>query len=267
MSFLRRLFKRKVTKKRLDSKLKRFISRFGETSDAKTVEKFLKENEMKDEFLSYLVKIKFAKGSEKERLIKEAKKIADKIPSFKGWPEKPVKFWDIESLSWRTKIPVHVRLFIRKELLKRIKLGGLNLSLGAGSYPYIEDSVLVDISSEMLKAVEPAVKFKRKLVYDLEKGNLPFKDSVFDTVTMVFVINYLKNLETVFKEIYSVLKKKGKVIIVQSGKLLEELYIRQEKKQYKADELKKLLEKIGFKVKVEKKRIKRTQLVFVEAIK
>jgi len=261
------MFRRKITKEKIQSKIKRFISRFGKTSDAKSVQKFLEEDEIKDEFLSYLVKIKFAKGPEKDRLVKEAKSIADKIPEFKGWPEKPIKFWDIEALGWKTKIPSHVRLFIRKELFKKIKLGGLNLSLGPGSYPYIEDSVLVDISSEMLKAVEPAVKFKRKLVYDLDEGSLPFKDNIFDNVTMVFVVNYLTNLEKMLKEIYRVLKKKGRLIIVQSAKALDDWYVGQEKKQWKPKELVSLLKQSGFEVKLQNKTAKRTKLVFIEALK
>jgi len=267
MSFLRRLFKGKVTKEKLDNKINRFISRFGKIADIRKVEKFRKETELKDKFFEKFFKIGFAKGAEKERVIKEAKEIADKIPEFRGWPEKPVKFWDIEAFSWRLKIPSHVRLFIRKELLKRIPLGGLNLALGPGSYPYIEDSVLVDFSEEMLRAVEPAVKFKKKLVYDLDKGKLPFKDSVFDTVTMVFVVDYLSRLQNAFKEIYRVLKKNGKLVIVQSGKLLEDWYLRQEKKQYTLSELENLLKKAGFSVKIEKKKAKRTKLVFIEGVK
>lgn len=267
MSFLRRLFARKITKEKLDNKIKRFVSRFGEIDEVKKVEKFRKQAELKDRFFDKFFKISYVKGEEKDKLIAEAKEIADKIPEFRGWPEKPVKFWDIEALSWKIKIPSYVRLFIRKELLKKIPLGGLNLALGPGSYPYIEDSVLVDFSSEMLKAVEPAVKFKKKLVYDLDKGKLPFKDSVFDTVTMVFVVDYLSRVGNGFKEIYRVLKKNGKLIIVQSAKMLDEWYVKQETKQWKTDELSKLLKETGFKVKVEKKRVKKTQLVFVEAVK
>jgi len=258
-------FRRKITKEKIDEKIKRFISRFGVIPEIKEIQKIEKQAELKDKFFDVFFKISFAKGAEKDKLISEAKKIANKIPLFKGWPEKSVKFWDVEAFAWRTKIPSHVRLFIRKELLKRIPLGGINLSLGPGSYPYIEDSVLVDISPEMLKAVEPTVKFTRKIVHDLEKGKLPFKDNSFDTVTMVFVVNYLSKLP--FKEIYRVLKKKGKLIIVQSAKMLDDWYVKQEKKQYSASELKKLLADAGFKAKVEKKKVKRTKLVFIEGVK
>jgi SAM-dependent methyltransferase len=261
------LFRRKITKEKIDNKIKKFISRFGNTPDIKRIQRMEKDMDIRERFFELFFKISFSKGEERKRLIKEAKKIADKIPEFKGWPEKTVKFWDVEAMSWKTKVPSFVRLFIRKELLKKVPFKKLNLALGSGSCPYIEDSVLVDFSSEMLKAVEPSVKFRKKIVHDLDKGKLPFGNNSFDSVTMVFVVNYLGKIEKVLKEVFRILKKRGKLIIVQSAKMLDDWYVKKEKKQWKTEELSKLLKKIGFKVKVEKKKIKRTQLVFVEAIK
>jgi SAM-dependent methyltransferase len=263
-----KFLKRSVTKEKLDSKISRFISRFGKTKEIKEVEKLREQEELKDRFLGIFMKIGFARDkAEKQELIKKAKETADKTADLKGWPEKAAKFWDVEAAGWKAKIPYYVRQFIRKELLRRIPPGGLNLSLGPGSYPYIEESVLVDISEEMLKAAEPTVKFKKKIVHDLDKGYLPFKNNSFDTVTMVFVVNYLRNPEDVFREIYRVLKKKGKLIIVQSAKMLDDWYAKQEKKQYKAEELKKLLAAAGFMARIEKKKVKRTKLIFAEFTK
>jgi len=259
------LFRRKITKEKIDNKIKKFISRFGNTPEIKRIQRIERDMDKREKFFELFFKISFAKDEERKRLIREAKKIADKIPEFKGWPEKTVKFWDVEAMSWRMKVPSFVRLFIRKELLKKAKK--LNLALGSGSCPYIEDSVLVDFSTEMLKAVEPSFKFSKKIVYDLDKGKLPFGDNSFDSVTMVFVVNYLSRAEKVFREVFRILKEKGKLIIVQSAKMLDDWYVKKEKKQWKTEELSKLLKKIGFKVKVEKKKIRRTQLVFVEAIK
>lgn len=196
--------------------------------------------------------------------MKKAKALADKIPEFRGWP-KGRKFWDIEALSWVIKIPPHVREFIKKELLNVIKPGSLNLALASGSYPYIKDSVLLDYSKKMLENV--TVKYRKKVIHDLQKIPWPFKSNTFDSITAVFIIDYLKNLKQVFKEARRILKTKGKLIIVQSAKPLGEFYKTKLVKEYKPDEIVKLLKQAGFRAKQESKRVKNTYLVFIEARK
>jgi ubiquinone/menaquinone biosynthesis C-methylase UbiE len=44
--------------------------------------------------------------------------------------------------------------------------------------------------------------------------NLPFKDSPFELVTMLHVIEHIKNDEAALREIYRVLKKDGTALIV-----------------------------------------------------
>ena len=44
--------------------------------------------------------------------------------------------------------------------------------------------------------------------------NLPFKDSSFELVTMLHVIEHIKNDEAALREIYRVLKKDGAALIV-----------------------------------------------------
>ena len=192
----------------------------------------------KEDFLNTLLRLSYIKDkTRRKQLIKKAKSLAEKIPEFKGWP-KAKKFWDIESSAWNVKIPNHVRRFIRKELLNRIKPGGLNLALGSGSYPYIKDSVLVDYSEKMLEQV--IVKCKKKVIHNIQKIPWPFKDNQFDSITAVFILNYLKNLMHVFKEARRVLKPMGKLIIVQSAKQLGEFYRLAEAKSYKPEEIIKL---------------------------
>ncbi len=227
--------------------------------------KIIKLENLKDDFLNILLRLTYIRDRKKRKeLMKKAKKIADKIPEFRGWP-KGKKFWDVEALAWVVKIPKHVRQFIKKELMKRIKPGGINLSLGSGSYAYVKESVLLDYSEKMLEMV--VVKFKKKVVHDIQKIPWPFKKNTFDSISAVFIINYLKNLKKVFKEAKRILKPKGKLIIVQSAKQLGEFYRTKEVKEYKPEEIKKILEQMGFKTKVEEKKTKRTSLMFIEGRK
>ena len=226
--------------------------------------RLIKQENLKDEFFNILLRLTYITDKNKRKtLIKKAKTIADKIPALKGWPKKE-KFWDAESGSWIVKIPKHVRQFIRKELLKKIRPGTLNLSLGSGPYPYIKDSVLIDYSEKMLENV--LIKYKKKIIHDIQKIPWPFEDNQFDTITAVFIVNYLKNLKSIFKEARRILKPKGKIIIVQSAKQIGNFYQQAEKKQYKPEEIIKILKQLNFKTKLEKKKIKNTHLVFIEAM-
>jgi SAM-dependent methyltransferase len=167
-------------------------------------------------------------------------------------------FWDMISYTWESKIPEEIRKAIKKRLSK---LKGDNLSLGCGCCPYVKDSVLVDFSEQMLKFAEG----KEKHIVDLNKAKLPFSDNSFDSVTMVFVVDYLNNLDKLLKEVKRVLKKDGKLIVVNSKKPIDKFYRRHEKKHYSSDELTGLLK--DFDVNVEEKKIGNRVLVFIEGKK
>ena len=64
---------------------------------------------------------------------------------------------------------------------------------------------------------------------------------VNDNITAVFIVDYLDNLRNALKEAKRVLKKNGKLIIINSKKPISSFYQIQEKKFWKANELKKLL--------------------------
>lgn len=223
------------------------------------------KEKLKEDFLNILLQLSYVRDKKKRmQLMKKAKSLAQKIPEFKGWP-KAKKFWDVEALTWLIKIPKHIRQFIRMELLKKIKPGSLNLALGSGSYPYIKESVLLDYSEKMLEQV--AIKYKKKIIHDIQEIPWPFKNNSFDSITAVFIINYLKNLRQVFKEAKRVLKPKGKIIIIQSAKPLGEFYRTIESKQYKPEEIIKALKQNKFMTTLKEKKIKRTSLVFIEGVK
>jgi len=264
------LFKKENIKnleKEIDNKIKKFIKKFGKTKEIKEFQEITKQDKLKDDFFDIIFKLSYISNKkQREGLIKKAKNLADKIPELRGWPDDSKAFWGAEAYTWLLKIPKKVREEIKKELLKRIPLGKLNLSLGSGSYPYVEESVMLDFSTEMLKSVPP-IKYKARLEYDLEKGTLPFKNNSFDTITMVFIIDYLKNLKPVLKEAKRVLKPKGKLILINAKKPIDKWYRKHEVRQYTKNQIKSLLKQAGFKTKIEEKKIDKITLFIAEGIK
>lgn len=186
----------------------------------------------RDEFFNLLFMISYSKGNKRAELIKKAKKKADKIPEFKGWPSNNKIFWDVESFGWNGRISKNVREFIKKELKKRAK--GKCIELGSGSYPYLKKSVVLDFSQEMLDQI----KGHKKVLHNLNE-KLPFKDKSFDTVCMCFVVDYVDDLKAVLEEIKRVGKR---IIIVQSKKPISDYYHKHEVKYWKGKELAKLLD-------------------------
>ena len=212
-------------------------------------------DELRDAFFNKLFFLGYTKDNKKrKKLFDDAKVLAKKIPELKGWPSDSKIFWNVEAYGWKNKIPYEVREFIKKE----IKVNGKVLSLGSGCYPYVKNSVLVDISKDMLDLA----KAKRKIVHDLNE-KLPFKNNSFDSATLIFVIDYIKNITGLIKEVKRVLKKNGKLIIVQNKAVVDDYYRIQEKKHIVGDNLKKLLK--DFKIDYSEKDILDKKLVFVEA--
>jgi SAM-dependent methyltransferase len=206
-----------------------------------------------DDFYSLLFKIHTSRNRlEKYCMIKKAKEIASRIPYLKDWPNGSI-FWDTESGMWAVNIEKDVREFVKNELKALLKKNSKNLCLGSGNYPYWNDSVLLDFSQKMLDSA-PA-KFE-KVLFDLEsKKKLPFPDSRFDSCTMIFVTNYLKSLNHVFKESRRVLKKGGRFAIINLDGFTSELYVEQEKSHHSAKELANMLGKSGFSADAYKKKL------------
>ena len=244
-------------KKDIDKRIKRLVEA-GKAKEVLKFRNFQEQEDLKDAFYNKLFFGGYTKDKKKrEKLLKEAKELAKNIPELKGWPRESRIFWDTEAYGWKTRIPKTIREAIKKE----INLDGLNLSLGAGSYCYADNSVALDISKEMLKEN----KAKKKVVHDLEEKKLPFKDATFDSATLIFVVDYITNLRNVFREVKRVLKNNGKMIIVQSKKPVDDFYRIQEKKHMKEKDLKKLLP-IGMKTRVTEKKLENKEFLFFEAI-
>ncbi|MDX1903954.1 MAG: class I SAM-dependent methyltransferase [Thermonemataceae bacterium] len=86
----------------------------------------------------------------------------------------------------------------------------------------------IEFSKAMLKeASKRNQKYLRNGKLDLYLGNsnqIPFEDSIFDLIFCVNVVYFWENLEEHFKEIYRVLKPKGKLYIgIRPKEILEKL--------------------------------------------
>ncbi len=254
-------------RKHLLEKIEKLSKKHKELNQLKEMEI---QEELKDRFFELLLKIRYAKAKirnretrireQRDELIKKAELIADKIPEFRGWPHGS-KFWDIESFGWLGNIPQKVRESVSYELSKRIAKGR-TLSLGSGNYPYIDDSVMLDYSEEMLNSAD---KSNKKILYDLNNQQLPFKDISFDSATLVFVLNYLEAPKQLFMEIRRILRKNGKLIIIQPAKPISYFYKKKEKKQWSSSEIINLLS--GFKASITNKTEYGLGLSYIEAVK
>ncbi len=96
------------------------------------------------------------------------------------------------------------------------KLSGNNLDIGGGWYRYYENSHVVDISPACLEYnLTPP---ERKHVFDLDTisdgARLPFDDHVFDSATMVSVIQYLPSPWDVVGEVGRVLKPGAELYVI-----------------------------------------------------
>lgn len=237
--------------KKIDSKIKRLKNN--------KVKDFHEREVLRDSFYNKLFLYNYTKDNKKRKeLFNEAKEIASRLPDLKGWPNDPKIFWDVESYGWSMRIKKEVREFISKELSKKTK--GEVLSLGSGSCPYVENAVLVDISEKMLGSAKGC---REKIVFDVEKADLPFKEKRFDCAALVFLLDYIKDPQKLIQRVLKVLKKGGKIFIVQNKKPVDDFYRVHEKKHLAAKELRLLLK--GMNSKISEKKIAGNVLVFAEA--
>ncbi len=155
----------------------------------------------------------------------EVQKSAEKVTWAKGYPKNKEAFWNCEAFMWSRKIDSKKRELIRLELLKKIQLESVNnLDLGSGSYCYIP-SVAFDCSMKMLEFNDSAIQ---KVEGDLQ-SKWPFDNAFFTSVTAVFVLNYISDLDFVFCEVRRVLVNGGKFVAVISANGVSDLHQKHEK--------------------------------------
>ncbi|MBI2665843.1 class I SAM-dependent methyltransferase [Candidatus Woesearchaeota archaeon] len=115
------------------------------------------------------------------------------------------------------------------------------MDLGCGAHSYIP-SVGLDISPKMLQFNDNCSK---KIVGDLEK-KMPFEDEVFDSVTAIFLFNYIVNYQQLLQEIYRILKKNGVLVAVLSCKEINEWQRQKQVNSFTAKEWKQNIKNARF---------------------
>lgn len=111
-------------------------------------------------------------------------------------------------------------LKVRKKLLPFVEKEDVVLDLACGTgqsaEPFIKKGckvIGIDISSEMLKIARKKYKFQKLYQYDLEDGfkRLRFKKNLFSGIMAVGILEFLKNLGKIIKEVAELTKPGGYV--------------------------------------------------------
>lgn len=177
------------------------------------------------------------------------KKLSEKVSWAKGWPKNKVAFWNSEAFMWQTKIDKEKREDISakiSEIIQSNRQGnGKNLDLGAGAYSYIP-SVAIDISSKMLQLNEVAFE---KIEGDIEQ-TLSFNEKSFNSITAVFVFNYVQNLKNLLNECKRVLQDNGVLVIVLSNIGIHSRHKKHQINDFDKKTWQKIIEQQGFRVEV-----------------
>lgn len=175
-----------------------------------------------------------------QKVQSKLRQLSPQVPWARGWPEDKQAFWNAEAFMWSRKIEQGTRAVIEREL--KSLATGKNLDLGCGAYSYIP-SVGLDLSSQMLHL---NARCYEKVRGDLEE-KLPFEDKEFDSVTAVFVLNYVQNYAQLLQEIHRVLKPAGKFLVVGAASINQ--WQRQKQvHSFNAGEWRRKLEKEEFRV-------------------
>lgn len=194
-------------------------------------------------FLSGLIKLHYSR-----KVVPSLYQLSRKISWAKGWPANDSAFWNAEAFMWEYQIDKGKRELISKELSFLCRKGKKrkshkNLDLGCGSYSYLP-SVGMDISEKMLQLNENLIK---AVVGSLEK-KLPFRNEMFDSATLIFVLNYIKNYPQLFQEVRRVLKPRGMLVVVLYSKNINAWQRQKELNHFSAERWLEVLKKAGFRV-------------------
>jgi len=184
-------------------------------------------------FLSGLIELQYGQDVQEE-----LKKVAQQVDWAKGWPNNNKSFWNAEAFMWSRKISKEKRELIKQELSF---LKGNNLDLGCGAYSYV-NSVGFDFSKKMLDFNDNLIE---KVEGSLEK-KLPYKEDEFDSVTAIFVLNYVKNYEQLLMEIKRIVK--DEFIMVLFSKQVNQWQKQKEVNTFSADKWQEILTNCGFSV-------------------
>lgn len=188
------------------------------------------------QFLQGLLELQYGQA-----ILTTLQQISNDVPWARGWPTNSRAFWNAEAFMWQHKIDQNKRDFIAQKL--QFLAGGKNVDIGCGSYSYIS-SIGVDFSEKMLQFND---RCYQKIQADLEK-KLPLADHSVDSVTAVFVLNYISHYEQLLSEIKRIVRLGGVVMIVLSGLGLNQWQKQKEVNNFSIEEWQKIFEETGFKV-------------------
>ena len=189
------------------------------------------------EFLKGLIELQYGRPVEKR-----LQEVAQKISWAQGWPADTTAFWNAEAFMWSHKIEKEKREVIEQELSPLS--WGNNLDLGCGSYSYLP-SMGLDISPKMIKFNERCTS---KMIADLEQP-LPIAANSFDSVTAVFVFNYIQNYRQLLSEVQRILIGGGTLVMVLSAGGVQDWHRQKEVNKLSSTEWITVLQNKGFKVK------------------
>jgi SAM-dependent methyltransferase len=193
--------------------------------------------DLETDFLSGLIELQHG-----EKVVDKLKKISKKVNWAKGWPENDRAFWNAEAYMWNWKIEKEKRKLIAIELKK--VCSNNNLDIGAGAYSYIS-STCFDFSDKALQLNDNCSK---RVIGNLEKI-LPFNNEEFDSITAIFVLNYIDDFTNLLKEINRVLKKNGTFVTIFGAKGINQWQAIKEKNKFSKCQWNNEFSSFGFKVK------------------
>ena len=191
-------------------------------------------------FLTGLMELQYG-----ENVVDKLIEASKNVDWAQGWPHNNISFWNAEAFLWSGKISTEKRYLIKEKLA--FLNGKRNLDIGCGAYSYIKSSIGFDSSPKMLQFNDQC---SEKIVGSLEE-KLPFRKSEFDSVTAIFVLNYIKNYRTLFCEIKRILANDGFFVMVLGSQGVNEWQKQKEVNTSSSDEWVDELKKAGFTVKLE----------------
>ena len=177
---------------------------------------------------------------------KKLRSLALNVSWAQGWPENDQSFWNAEAFMWQRKIERPVRTLIAHEL--DFLHGGRNLDVGCGAFSYLP-SIGIDFAEKMLSNNEQCTE---KICADLNTL-LPLRSESFDSVTAVFVLNYIEEYILLIAEVLRMLVPGGVFVMVLYGGNINVWQRQKELNTFSAQEWVFILERAGFKVRWEEK--------------
>lgn len=155
-------------------------------------------------------------------------------------------------------------MFIRHILSDERPLKVLDIGCGTGEFvlklkQYRRDINIfgIDISSDMIGVAKEKVKFQRDIDFRIgDVENMPYDDGYFDCVTCAHSFHHYPNKSKAVREVFRVLKNRGKVMIIDGckdglvGKLIFDFFVKRHEvdvHHLHSNQFSRILKKTGFK--------------------